>query len=191
MIPATPISFWQNFDFISIGAIFLIITALIAFHKKTIGILFGTISETIAHTPSSSLIFSIGMTIFFPLYYIFMYFWVGPRLVVPIVYYQLLIVSAVCEMIFVWVPAVPGKKNIIHSVAAGIVGSLMFVMPFVILTHSQHLNNYSKYSIIAFVSISLIMLLALCVRRLRRYTFTYEALYCLMFFVCMSIIAHS
>lgn len=192
MIPAAPISFWQNFDFISMGVITVLVGALVGFHKRTIGILFNTISETIAHTPRSSLIFSIGMTIFFPLYYVFMYFWVGPRLVVPLIFYHILLVSAICELIFVWVPAVPGRKNIIHSIAAGLVGFFMLVLQIIVLATADNLNNWSRYSIITFLAVSALMVISLAIGKVRRrYTFTYEVIYCLLFFVSMSIIAHS
>src|ERR1700722_10350149 len=105
MIPSRPDSAWQYFDLISVGAIFIILVILILNHYRKTGSLEPTVSQTVAYSKRSSLTFSILVTPFFPLYYGFLYFWVAPLTNMPAYFYYLLILSAICELIFVWVPA--------------------------------------------------------------------------------------
>src|SRR5258706_7871387 len=98
MFPTHPIAFWHYFDFITIGVLIIVITALMAAHHKNTGSLLGSISETVAYSKTSSIIFSITMTILFPLYYAFVWFWVLPLISAPRGFYYLLVFSALCEM---------------------------------------------------------------------------------------------
>lgn len=191
MIPSAPITFWKYFDFISIGALAIIIGYLVTDHRKQTGSILGTISQTVAHNPKSSLFFSLGMTVFFPAYYAYLYFWLAPHVGAPNSYYYLLIVSAIFEMIFVWVPAREGVKNTIHSVAAGIVGIFMFTLPALILVEARTINEAAKFSIVAFLVTSCLLATSLAIKKYRKYTFGYETGYCLLFLICMAIVGHT
>ena len=191
MMPSSPVAFWKYFDFISIGALSIVISYIVIVHRKRNGSILSTISQTVAHTPKSSLLFSLAMTVFFPIYYAYVYFWVGPHVDAPTIFYYLLLVSAICEMIFVWVPALQGRKNQIHSLAAGIVGIFMFIIPLLVLLFASNLNIAASTAINIYLIASLLMGLSLIIKELRKYTFSYEVVYCLIFLVCMSIVGHS
>jgi|GEM_PF-1230488 len=190
MIPMTPITFWKYFDIVSLGILIVVVSALLALHYKKTGGLLSTISKTVAHSPHTSLIFSVAMTLFFPLYYAFLWFWVGPLIKMPNVFYVLLAISAICEMIFVWMPA-KGKTNKAHAIAAGIVGVMMLIISIVILTYSSGLNEASTISIFTFLIVAGCTVVALASRKMYQYAFRIEVTYCVTFLAMMSLIAHS
>jgi hypothetical protein len=191
MIPAVPVEFWRFFDFYTIGILFVVIGLLVRTHHNKNGAALRTISQTVAYSKPSSLIFSIVMTIFFPLYYAFIWLWVGPKVYMPVVFYYLLTISAICEMIFVWVPATIGKSRKVHEAMATIVGLAMFVLPIIILVYGKYLNITDKVSILSFIILAIILGCLLVIRRLLAYTFLFETIYCLVFLITISIIAHS
>ena len=74
MFPSHPGSYWHYIDFVTLVSLTFIITALVKSHHKKTGALLGSISQTVAYSKASSIIFSIAMTIFFPLYYAYIWF---------------------------------------------------------------------------------------------------------------------
>lgn len=190
MIPVSPLTFWEYFDVISLGALTLVIVTLLLSHRKKSGSLLSSISKTVAYSPQSSQIFSVAMTVFFPLYYAFLWFWVGPLLHMPYFYYILLAIAAFFEMIFVWMPA-KGKTNKIHTIAAAYVGFTMFILPLIILIYGTGLSKIDFTAILSFLSVSLSLLVLLAIQKLHKYTLQFEVIFCVMFLVTMSIIAHS
>jgi hypothetical protein len=191
MIPSHAINYWKYYDFISIVAIFIMLSVLLTVHYRKNGSLQATISQTVAHSKHSSLTFSIFTSIFFPLYYVFMYFWVAPLKGMPIFFYYLLMVSAICELIFVWVPAINGIKKNIHEVTASFVGMAMLVVPILFLIYGNNLSSLADISIIIFYTLTLIIIISLISKRARKYTIFYESIYCVIFVTVISIIAHS
>lgn len=190
MIPDVPVAFWQFFDVISLTFIFLVLGFLLVSHKKRSGNLLRSISQTVAATKKSSLAFSVVMTIFFPLYYAFLWFWVWPHASVPLYLYFLLLLSAVFEMIFVWVPATEGISRRIHELSAGAVGAFMLFVPLVILT-SGLTSIAGTDSIWLFFVISLALFALATTTKYSKYTFLYECIYCLAFLISMSVVAHT
>lgn len=130
------------------------------------------------------------MTIFFPLYYAFLWFWVGPLLQMPPVYYTLLFISALSEMTFVWVPAT-GRSYKIHAISAAYVGLTMLLLPILILVCGIGLTFASSVFIYAFLVITIGIMASLAFRSMRKYTLHFEVLFCVAFLMMMSIIAHS
>lgn len=189
MIPNAPVSFWEYFDAVSLTALFIVITFLMITHRKSTGALLSTISETVAHSTHSSLIFSIVMTVFFPLYYAFLWFWLAPSLRMPPVFYGLLLLSALFEIVFVWMPA-NGKTHKMHSTTSGVVGILMLVAPILILAYGIGLDGIDRAAIYTFLSVSIISLGLLFFRQMREYTLHIEIIYCATFLAAMSFIAH-
>lgn len=191
MIPAEPINFWEFFDFYTLGILFVVVGWLIAIHYRKNSSLLGTISQTVADSKYTSLIFSVVMTICFPLYFAFIWFWVGPYVGMPTGFYFLLAVSAICEVIFVWVPATVGRSRKVHQIMSGVVGVAMLAAPIAILAYGKNLDIRSKASIFTFMILTTILGVLLLIKKTRKYTFLYETIYCVTFLVTMSIIAHS
>jgi len=191
VIPSHPVSTWQYFDLISISAIFIILLILTLNHYRNTGLLEATVSQTVAYSKNSSLIFSIAVTPFFPLYYGFLYFWVAPLTNMPKYFYYLLILSALCELIFVWVPATNGRKKKVHGIMAGFVGIVMLIAPFLFLTQGTNLRVESKALILGFYILTLALGISLISKKAREYLILCESTYCLGFLVVMSVIAHT
>jgi hypothetical protein len=191
MIPSTPITFWQYFDLFTLSTLTVVIGLLLASHHKARGSLLKTISETVAHTRKSSLIFSITMSICFPLYYAFMWFWVAPLTKMPTGFYFLLATSAFFELVFVWVPSKAGKKKIVHEIAAGFVGIAMLIMPILILLYGDGLTDFMKGILILFFAMTTTLAVSLSQIKLRRHLFLFETVYLVTFLTTISVIAHS
>ncbi len=190
MIPDSANPFWQYFDFISLTVLLIVIGFLLFFYKKKYGSLERTISETVAHDKKYRLVFSIVICICFPLYYAFIWFWVAPLTIMPTLFYLLIALSAICELIFVLVPAKPGVRKIIHALTAGFVGVAMFVMLMLVYIYGSGLNNLMKISIIAFICISVTLAALSVFPKFRKYLFTFEIIYITAFLTTISIIAH-
>lgn len=181
---------WQYFDFIVIGTVTIVVAWLMLTHRKKKGALLPSISQTIAADKNASLLFSVMMTVCVPLYYSFIWFWLGPKVVAPWYFYALVAASFVAEMVFVWVPATSGKSKKIHELNAWFVGLVMFAAPLILLL-AAHLSKAAIVATITFLALSLVMLLLLAIPRMRKYTLTYEIIYCVLFWALMSYIAHS
>ena len=160
-----------------------------AHHKKTGGLL-GSISQTLAYSKTSSTIFSIVMTIFFPLYYAFMWFWVLPLIRAPRGFYYLLILPALCEMVFIWVPATRGRSKRIHEIMVSMVFTVMYILCLLILTHGVHVDMAARIGICAFLVSPLFLGVVLATKKLRKYTFLYEIIYCVTFLAAISLVGH-
>jgi hypothetical protein len=191
MIPSKPLHFWEFFDLYTLGILFVVVGLLIVVHYRKTGGLLGTISQTVAHSRQSSLVFSIVMTICFPLYYAFIWFWVSPLLQMPTWFYYLLVLSALCEIIFVWVPATTGKIRVVHEVMASIVGILMFVTAILILLYATDLSTIDITAALSFIVLTIALGVLLLIRRTRKSVFAYETIYCLGFLIFISVIAHT
>lgn len=191
MFPAQPVAFWHYFDFITISILTIVLTLLIKAHHKKTGNLLGTISETVAYSKTSSLVFSITMTILFPLYYAFIWFWVLPLIDAPNWIYYLLIISAICEMVFVWAPATTGISKQIHGIMASVVAIFMFILALFILIHGVHLDVLARIALIIFLLSPIVILPAIKLKRFRKYTFICEVIVSVSFLAAMSLVGHS
>lgn len=129
------------------------------------------------------------MTIAVPLYYGFLWFWVGPLVAVPWYFYILLVLSFIAEMIFVWVHATSGKRKQIHELNACFVGVMMFFIPLIFIFAGQ-LTSMTAFAATVFLTLSLVMLVLLFIPKLRNYTLVYETVYCLTFLALISFIGH-
>jgi len=190
MIPDNSIPFWQYFDLIALIPIFIGVLWILVAHRRNEGSYPNTISRVIAQSPKSQLVFSMLMTIFFPLYYAFLWFWVGPHVSASVLFYLALVLSATAEMVFIWLPATgKGIKSKIHSVTAGFVGIVMFLTPLLILTGAP--SDIGRTATIGFIILSGVLIIIYLFAKARRYTLLLEAIFCLTFLAMMSIIAHA
>lgn len=191
MIPAHPVSNWQYFDLVSVGAISIMLAILLITHYRQTGSLLGTVSETVAYSKSSNLIFSIVATLFFPLYVAFLWFWVGPLTSMADYFYYLLLISAICELILVWTPSTKGNSKKIHGITASLVAIAMLFAVLLLLSQGSNLNSAAKVSIYVFLTLVIALAILLVSKKFRKYTFLYESLYCISFVIVMSVIAHT
>lgn len=189
MIPSEPVQFWRYFDIVVIATVTLVVAWLMITHRKKKGELLASISQTIAADKRSSFIFSVMMTVAVPLYYGFIWFWVGPLVAAPWHFYALVAASFVAEMVFVWVPATSGKSKRVHEITAGFVGITMFVAPLTLLI-GGNLEEAARVAIMIFTGITLIMGALLLTPNQRKYTLTYETIYCILFWALISLITH-
>jgi len=189
MIPSVPIRFWEYFDALSIGVLVVVIFSLIISHHRRVGGVLSTISKTVAYSPRTSLIFSIAMTVFFPLYYAFLWLWVGPLVRMPVLFYIVLLLSAMCELLFVWMPA-KGKTDKVHAVAAGLVGLMMFILPIIMIVYGAGIGTLGKIGLISFLVIGSCVCFILLAKRVRHHIFQIEIIYCAAFLIAMSLVAH-
>lgn len=189
MIPSEPVQFWQYFDVVVIATVTAVVAWLMVTHRTRNGALLPSISQTIAADKHATQLFAGMMTICVPLYYSFIWFWVGPLAAAPWYFYALVAVSFVAEMIFVWVPASSGRSKKIHEFTAGIVGFTMLVAPFILLFAGQ-ITEAMQRAIVVFASAGVIMGALLLIPKLRKYTLTFEIVYCVVFWALMSFIAH-
>lgn len=187
-----PIRFWEYFDFISLGFIVITIAVLIGLYYRKNKTLQKTISETVADNRTSSIIFSAVMTIFFPLYYGFLWFWVGYLINAPPAYFIVLIVSGISEMLFVWLPAKGnGMRRRIHGIAVSVVGLAMLILPVLILLYSNNVDATGYYTIYAFLGVTVLIGAALLTGLFKKYTIQFEVAFCSVFLVMMSVVGHS
>ncbi len=191
MIPAHPVSNWQYFDLVSVGAISIMLAILLITHHRQTGSLLGTVSATVAYSKSSSLIFAIVATLFSPLYVAFLWFWVSPLTSMAGYFYYLLLLSAICELILVWVPSTEGNSKKIHGIAASLVAIAMPFAALLLLSQGSNLHSAAKVSIYVFLTLVIALAILLVSKKFRKYTFLYESLYCISFVIVMSVIAHT
>lgn len=190
MIPESPVLFWQYFDLIALIPIFIGVIWILISHRRNEGSYLNTISRAIAQSPKSQLGFSILMTIFFPLYYAFLWFWVGPHANAPVLFYISLALSAIAEVLFIWLPATgKGVKSKIHSVTAGFVGLVMLLAPLLLLSATP--SDVGRMAIISFFILSGVLGVIFLFEKARRYTLLLEVIFCLGFLAMISIVAHT
>ncbi len=191
IIPTLPVPFWQYFDVITLSALTIIIGLLVIAQRRKTGNLMSTISQSVAHSRASRLVFSIAMTVLYPLYYAFIWFWVFPTAVVPPFLYIILGIAAIFEMIFVWVPASSGANKIIHHAASLVVGVVMLILPPLILFSAQNLTQTIALGVVAYSSVVSFLLVTIFFKHMRNYSFTLEVVFCVAFLATMSLIAHA
>lgn len=131
------------------------------------------------------------MTILFPLYYAFIWFWVLPLIHAQRGVYYLLIFSALCEMVFVWVPATVGKSKRVHDTMASTVAVVMFLLALLILIAGVHISAAARTGLCVFLLSPFVILAAMTVKRFRKYTFFYEVVISIAFLAAMSLVGHS
>jgi hypothetical protein len=191
MYPAQPVAFWHYFDFITISVLTLVLIILMKAHYRKTGSLLGSISETVAYSKASSIIFSVTMTVCFPLYYAFVWFWVLPLIHALQWVYYLLLFSALCEMVFVWVPATVSKSKRIHGAATSVVVVAMFLLGLLMLATGVNLSIAARTSLIVFLASPLFIGILMAIKRFRRYTFAYEVICSVLFLVSLSLVGHT
>jgi hypothetical protein len=191
MIPSHPVHFFEFFDVITLGALVGIITWLMLTHRRKHGALLSTISQTVAVSPKSSLLFSISMTILYPVYYAFIWLWVGPSAGMPATLYYLLLISGIFEMIFVWVPATRGKNVRIHGAAVTVVVIAMFVLALMLLFAGQDLSGAAQVGLLVFLISPLVLAAFLKLQKGRKSTFLAETIISVLFLAAISITAHT
>jgi hypothetical protein len=191
MFPPHPVAFWQYFDFITISVLTIVLTALMKTHHRKTGSLLGSISQTVAYSKTSSTIFSVTMTVCFPLYYAFVWFWVLPLIEAPHWIYYLLLFSALSEMVFVWVPATVGKSRRIHEATTSVVVVAMFVLGLLMLVTGVNLSIAARTSLIIFLASPFFIGILMTIKKFRRHTFVYEVICCVLFLASLSLIGHT
>lgn len=181
----------QAFEFVDIfvaAGLSLALASMLWWHHKKTSRVLGSISQTVAASRRKSLMFSLTMSVAYPLYYLWLWLWVGPSLMMPSAYYIVLVFSAVAELIFVWVPATDGVKRRVHETAAAFVGLAMLILPALILLNVRNPSELSKAVIFVYFGVCAVLLVLLASTKYRRHTFTYEVIYCLAFLVAMSVV---
>ena len=106
----------------------------------------------------------------------------------PAIFYYLLAIGAICELIFVWVPA-KGAKTTVHSIAAGVVGIFMFVTAVMIVIAGKNVGSLAHAGLIAFLVASVTMLVSII--KTPKWTFTFEIIYLVGFLLAISLVAHT
>ena len=190
MTPDSPVVFWQYFDIYVLSVLTIVIYALLAAHKRKNGELLTTISQTVAYSKSSAIVFAVAMIICYPLYYAFLWFWVGPRTHMPAAFYYLIIPAAVAEAVFVLIPATMGKRKYIHIFGAAVVGLAMFLLALLILIYGAPLHILSRILLTVFILIAISSVWLLRQHKYRKHTFTIETTYVLTFLIAVSFVAH-
>lgn len=191
MFPAHPVALWHYFDFITIGTLTIVLTALMKAHHKKNGSLLGSISETVAYSKASRTIFSATMTICFPLYYAFVWFWVLPLIQAPRWIYYLLLFSALCEMVFVWAPATVGRSKRIHGAMVSIVVAAMYTLTLFILLRGVNISIAAGISLGLSLACPFLIGILMTAKKLHKYTFIYEVVCSVAFLASISLVGHT
>lgn len=130
------------------------------------------------------------MTVFFPLYYAFLWFWVGPYVGVLDLFYVILILSGVAEMVFIWLPATgKGLKSRVHTVMAVFVFFAMLAAAALILAGSP--SEMGRFATMCFFGVSLLTGLVYYFSKTRKHTLLLESVFCASFWVVISVVAHT
>lgn len=184
----------QTFEFVDVFVVVglsLVLGSLLWWQYKKTGRVLGSISQTVAANRRTSFIFSVVMSVAYPLYYTWLWLWTGPSLVMPGVYYAVLAFSAVSELIFVWVLATDRVKRKIHEAAAAFVGFAMLILPALILLSGRNVSELSRVAIFVYFGVCTVLLALIARAKYRKYTFAYEVAYCLTFLLAMSVAGHA
>lgn len=190
MIPAIPVTFWQYFDAVVLVPFFVLMIWLLVSHYHKYGSFLSTVSHTIAASHLSSLVFSVSMTAIAPLYYAFVWFWAGPRMVVPDVFYWLLVPMLLSEILFVWLPA----NNVYakwHTLFATLTMTGMVIETLLIVVFAQYLSVWARASFWLFLCCSFVFVIVFTRKQLQRFIFPLEVVYCLLFLLAISLAAHT
>lgn len=160
------------------------------YHRKNGGML-RSISATVAAEKGTSLTFSAVMSVCYPLYYAWLWLWVGSKLSMPHLYYVILAVAAFFELVFVWVPSTTGWKKRIHEFATTIVALGMLIIPGMFLLGSHAVSSVGVVFIAIFYAVSLAISTLLLLPRFRKQTLIYEVIFCVAFLAAASIVGHT
>jgi hypothetical protein len=191
VIPPDPIKWTEYFDFVSLAFLFCSVTILLLIYYRKNHRLHETISKTVADNPKISRIFSIIMTVYVPIYYAQLWLWTGPKLNLPVVFYAMLLLSIVCEMIFVWAPA-KGKTDRLHTITSTIVGVMMITVVALILVSGTAVSVIAQVALGGMLFASIVSGTSLfIVKRFRKYTFWIETGFIIVFVVSMILAGHS
>ncbi|MCW1908261.1 MAG: hypothetical protein KIH63_002870 [Candidatus Saccharibacteria bacterium] len=191
LIPSQPVNGVQYIDLLVLPLLAAIIFRLLHKARGLNGSLGKTISETLALDKQLYISFSIVMSILYPLYYAFLWLWLGPQTQMPQMFYAVLAVAVVFEMIFVWVPARGQKQLITHIISAGMVGVCMLASSIILLLTGLGLGAIAIAMLWVFILSSLVMAGLLLIPRFRKYMFVYEITYITLFLISFSFAAHS
>ena len=82
-MPNAPLQAFQYLDAFVIVGLSLMIGKLLIDYRRKNGNMLSTISKTVVATKQSSLVFTLSMLVAFPLYYAWVWLWVGPVLAMP------------------------------------------------------------------------------------------------------------
>lgn len=184
----------KGFEFVDLvvfAALTAVLGIMIWLHYRKNGAVLRSISATVAAEKRTSLVFSVVMSVLYPLYYAWLWLWVGPKVGAPPAYYVILAVAAVFELVFVWVPSTTGWRHETHKFAATMVGFGMLILPGMFLMTAQAMSVAAMISIAVFYAVALSVSTLLVLPRYRGHTFIYEVLYCAAFLVAASIVGHS
>jgi small basic protein len=191
LIPSQPVSAFQYTDLIVLPLLAAIIFRLLHKARGLSGSLGKTISETLALDKQLYTSFSIVMSILYPLYYAFLWLWLGPHVQMPKVFYVTLAVAVIFEMIFVWVPARGRKQLATHVFAAGVVGACMLASSVILLLTGVGIGSIATAMLWIFIVSSFVMACLLLIPRHRKYIFSFEIAYITLFLIAFSFAAHS
>ena len=189
-MPNAPLQAFQYLDAFVIVGLSLIIGKLLIDYRRKNGNMLSTISKTVVATKQSSLVFTLSMLVAFPLYYAWVWLWVGPVLAMPKWFYAVVAVSAVAEMMFVLVPASSGWKQKVHEVAASFVGLVMVAIPLMFLIWSPQISPIVQQAIYAYIVACFVLVVLLVVPKYRKHTLVYEIIFCIAFWSVMSVAGH-
>lgn len=191
-MPDAPLRAFEFVDLVVILAlVFLLGGMLLNFHRRNGGVL-SSISRTVGATKRTQWTFTAVMSVLYPLYYAWLWFWVGPLFAMPSAYYILLGAAVCFETIFVWVPATSGWRRKTHEIAAGFVGVVMASIPaLILLAAQQDVSPTGEVTLVTFYVILGTMLVLLIRPKYRKHTFTYEVIYCAIFMLALSVAGHS
>jgi hypothetical protein len=115
-------------------------------------------SQHIAKRKAAYWLFAPVFTIVTVMYYLFLWQWVGPHIGVAIMYYAVLAVALVLQLIIVWVPAKHVWPMRVHNIAAYTVAGLMVVLVAVTaLTASPALSVGYAVACYTFVAIGMLI----------------------------------
>lgn len=191
MIPDVPMQQIEFLDVFITTLLVYVIGTLILNYRKEYGSLRASISQTVAATKRSSMFFALTMLVAYPLYYAWLWLWVGPLLGMPSMYYVLLAVSAIAELVFVLVPASSGWRLRTHQIAAGFVGLVMAILPGMMLFAGQGISGAGRLALVAFYIVLIALVVLLCTPKYRRNTFLYEVIYAAVFIGSVSVVVHT
>lgn len=187
MTPSAPVSFFRFFDLAAL-AIFLPAMGWLMWREyRRTKAPFTTISHMVTASGKSAGAYAAMMSIVVPLYYGFWYFWVSPWIRAPKWFYGLLVVSFVCELVFVWYPPV-GRWARLHATTAGVVFAVTYLALLMLLLSGVG-GAVPRFLVVLGLVAGFIAALVICVRR-HAWLFCAELGYCLLFLAAVSWAVH-
>jgi len=150
-------------------------------------------SEHVAERRTSWLLFSSVFSVVTVLYYLFLFMWFGPHYHLSFVYYALLFVAFVCQMILAWWPPRTHTKSDLHTVMAVIVACIMpILLADIIITAQPVVSLFLVISsILAIFLCALLMILYGFVPAARRHYIFYEATYFICFWIAIILLTYA